>query len=307
MKNNKGKEVIVQNGKTLTKFDAVVEIAEKLHQSGLFTHLKNSGQAVAVVEYGRELGVPPMQSLQMMAVIKGKIAMQSQLMLALVKRQGCDVVIKIQTAEKCIIDFQRDGVSHEVMFTFQEAKNLQLTYKDNWKNQPANMNFWRVVSKAIRYYAADLILAPYSIEEATEGEHLTVEDLKEQDDRQQTEVVEESEETPTAGDIIKGGTKPEEEKPKKETKKTSPPKNKLKPPIAPKKTEKLKDNPECKKFAKLYIKVYCKDKRIDISKITTNEKEVITNMGIKRFKRSSKKAIEAFYSEAEEMLGKDSK
>lgn len=161
----------------IPEFDKLIMIAEKLFKSGLFIHLDNPEQAVAVIEYGREIGVPPMQSLQMMAVIKGKLCMQSQLMLALVRKKGCDIKILVQNDSLCRIDFIRDGVHHEVEFTYKEAQALNLAHKENWKMQQANMIFWRCISKAVKRHASDLILGAYLIEEISEGEYTTVSEL----------------------------------------------------------------------------------------------------------------------------------
>lgn len=164
----------------IPEFDKLIMIAEKLHASGLFTHLENANQAVAVIEYGREIGVPPMQSLQMMAVIKGKLCMQSQLMLALVRKKGCDIKILVQNDSRCRIDFMRDGKHHEVEFTYKEAQALNLAHKENWKMQTGNMLFWRCISKGVKRHASDLILGVYLIEEISEGEYTTVTELSKQ-------------------------------------------------------------------------------------------------------------------------------
>jgi len=175
-----GKEIVKkEEGHFPSKWNVVEKVAEKLFRSGLFTHLKNPAQAVAIVEYGRELGVAPMQALSMMAIINGKLAMSSQLMLALVKRHGCDVKIVEQNSKICQIKFIRDGKEYNVSFTMEEAKRMGLADKDNWKKQPENMLFWRAVSKAIRYHAPDLMLGVYTIEEMTEGKATTPEELVE--------------------------------------------------------------------------------------------------------------------------------
>lgn len=182
-----GKGLVEKQSKAMANFRDIERVAGTLFKSGLFNHLKNVTQAVAVIEFGREMDIQPMQALQMMAVINGKIAMASQLMLAKVKKQGCDVEIIEQTDDRCIINFIRDGKKHKVEFTFEEAKQLGAAIngrgeiKDNYVKQPANMLFWRVVSKAIRYYAPDLLLGGYSIEELTEGRATTVDELGESD------------------------------------------------------------------------------------------------------------------------------
>lgn len=180
MLNKRKSELVIADEEKTASFDQIAMIAGKLFKSGLFTHLAKPEQAVAIVEYGRELGIPPMQSLQMMAVIRGKIAIQSQLLLALAMKNGCDIEIIEQTKEKCEMIFKRQGRKYPVSFTYEEAKELELTGKDNWRKQSANMLFWRCISKAIRRYAPDLMLGIYTIEEMTAGEQTTVEEIQEE-------------------------------------------------------------------------------------------------------------------------------
>jgi len=182
------KPVNVDSSKQLATYESYNQlkaIASDLYKSGLFTHLKNPQQAIAVVEFGRELGVPPMQSLQSMAVISGKMCMTAQLMLALAKSNGYSIKIKKNDASKCEIDFiDPVGDKHPVEFTIQEAESLGLSGKDNWKKQPENMLFWRTVSKAIRRFAPETLLGIYTIEEMTGGEAITIEEIEEENEKE---------------------------------------------------------------------------------------------------------------------------
>lgn len=285
----------------IPEFDKLIMIAEKLHASGLFIHLENAEQAVAVIEYGREIGVPPMQSLQMMAVIKGKLCVQAQLMLAIAKKKGCNIKILVQTDNLCRIDFVRDDVSHEVEFTYKEAQALNLAHKENWKMQPANMLFWRCVTKAIRRHAPDLILGAYSIEEISEGEYTTVSELS-----KNREVPE-----PSKKDIIKR-LLGEREVPQEKSEKILAEMDeraddtlekvidylmgrpKKKPPTAAevlnnkegkkKKSGKEKAEPKkhtkefAKKFREAYAKCYAKDHNTTVSKLTSEMVKTIDSV-----------------------------
>jgi len=176
--NHKDKEIIEKE--TLpTSWETLERVAKRLFESKLFNHLENPTQAIAIVEFGRELGIPPMQALQMMAIVNGKLCVQSQLLLALFRKYGGEIEILESTAERCRIKIKRpEGKEYEEEFTIQEAERLGLTTKKNWKQQPENMLFWRAVAKAIRRYAPDLVLGVYTIEEMSEGEKTTVEDIE---------------------------------------------------------------------------------------------------------------------------------
>jgi hypothetical protein len=190
-KKNKG-DLAIYNS-----YQQLKAIATDLHKSGLFKHLQNPQQAIAVVEYGRELGVPPMQALQTMAVINGKIGMESKLLMGLAKRAGYDMEILKSTDKECEINFiDLKGKKHKVRFDWDEAEQLGVTKKWNkekkqyelkypYKTQPANMLLQRAISKAVRRHAPETLLddgsgmGMYTIEELSGGEAETVEDLQE--------------------------------------------------------------------------------------------------------------------------------
>jgi hypothetical protein len=192
------KDVVEKKDRELAIYNSYQQlkaIATDLHKSGLFKHLANPQQAIAVVEYGRELGVPPMQALQTMAVINGKIGMESKLLMGLAKRAGYDMEIIKNTDEECEINLiDLKGKKHKVKFDWEEAEQLGVTKKWNkekkqyelkypYKTQPANMLLQRCVAKAVRRHAPETLLddgsgmGMYTIEELSGGDITTVEEL----------------------------------------------------------------------------------------------------------------------------------
>jgi len=188
------KEIVEKSTNIPQPYKEMKMIATDLFKSGMFPHLHNPGQAIAIVEYGRELGVPPMQAMQMMAPIKGKIGVEAKLLYGLAQRHGYDIKVIEQTDKICKIEFiPPQGISHKVQFTYDEAvklgaatkeRNGEIEIKDNWKKQPATMLFYRCISKAIRFFAPKVLLegAPiYTIEELSEGNAITTEDIANQE------------------------------------------------------------------------------------------------------------------------------
>lgn len=153
-------------------------IAEKLFKSGLFVHLKNPYQALAVIEYGRELDIPPMAALQTMAVINGRICVEAKVMLAQFQRHGGKIEVLERNKERCRIKFNFFGSEQVVSFTLEDAKRMGLLDKDNWRKYPEEMLFWRCVAKGVRATAPGVMLGVYTIEEMTEGAAVSIEDLR---------------------------------------------------------------------------------------------------------------------------------
>ncbi|MDD4924313.1 MAG: hypothetical protein PHF74_05715 [Dehalococcoidales bacterium] len=152
-------------------------IAEKLNKSGMFPHIKNGMQAFSIVEYGYELGIPPMAALQSMAIVSGKLCAEGKLMLAQYIRAGGNYQVLTRTKEKSAIKWSYRGQEGVTEFTTQDAQRIGLLVKDNWRKYPEEMLFWRNVAKGIRAYAPDVMLFAQTVEEATQGAALTVDDL----------------------------------------------------------------------------------------------------------------------------------
>jgi len=212
-----GKDVVEKKNREIAIYNSYQQlkaIATDLHKSGLFKHLANPQQAIAVVEYGRELGVPPMQALQTMAVINGKIGMESKLLMGLAKRAGYDMEIIKNTDKECEINFiDLKGKKHKVRFDWEEAEQLGVTKKWNkekkqyelkypYKTQPANMLLQRCVAKAVRRHAPETLLddgsgmGMYTIEELSGGDIATVEELGDTVEAEFEEVKEEEPKKP---------------------------------------------------------------------------------------------------------------
>lgn len=150
------------------------KVAEGLHKSGLYPQLKGPAGAYAVVQYGYELGLGPMTSLQNINLIQGKPAANGQTMLSLAMSRGVTFKVEEETTESCTIEFKRGNMVYRSTFTVEDAKRAGLTGKDNWKKWPSEMLYWRAVAKGIRRIAPDAVMGLYTPDELTNGEMVNV-------------------------------------------------------------------------------------------------------------------------------------
>lgn len=153
------RELIPQQPKTMLEF------AEALFKSGMFPQAKSPYGVLAIIEYGRELGIPPVVALQNMAELKGRICISAQLLLALALQKGVSYRILESTDKVCKIEFRRGDRVYISTFTFEEAQRIGLTTKDSWKNYPSDMLFARCVSRGIKRIAPDVGLGITTFEE----------------------------------------------------------------------------------------------------------------------------------------------
>jgi len=168
---------------------ALKKISGWLAQGRMFPHARSAEEIYCIIQYGAEVGIPPVTALQNIAVINGRIAMNGQLMLALARRGGVRLNVKKSDDKECIIEFFRGEEKLTESFTIEEAKKAGLLKGTNWQKYPKDMLFWRTVARGVRRIASDLISGAYLPDEITEGEAFDIAEAK-------VEVIEERQEQP---------------------------------------------------------------------------------------------------------------
>ena len=145
----------------------LIPVAKSLFLSKLFPNVQNEHGAFAICQYGKELGVGPMTSLQTMAIIKGKICMGAQVMLSLACGKGVRYKVVKDTATESEVEFTREGFSPYLSsFTMEDAKRAGVYRQDSgWDKYPKDMLYWRAVTRGLRRIAPDVILGLYAKEE----------------------------------------------------------------------------------------------------------------------------------------------
>lgn len=149
---------------------ALQKVADGLFKSGMFPNAKNAFGAYAIVQYGHELGIPPMMALKNINIISGQLACNAQLMLSMALSRGVSYSVINETDKGCTIKFKRGDAEYTATFDENDAKAAGLTGKDNWKKYAKDMYFWRACAKGIRRIAPDAVLGLYTRDEISNGE-----------------------------------------------------------------------------------------------------------------------------------------
>lgn len=125
-----------------------------LVKSGFLPVAVNSAEkAIAIMLKGRELKIPPMHAFAKISIIQGVPTTNAELQLSLVRRDYPEAKILFKKTDKqeCIIDAARPGDPlTEFRFTIEDAKDMGLIDKSNWKKMPRQMLKWRCVSDMCR-------------------------------------------------------------------------------------------------------------------------------------------------------------
>lgn len=128
---------------------------------------------LVAIQMGMELGLPPMQALQNIAVINGRPAVWGDAMLALVRSNAaCDWVKETITGDgdkmvaTCSIQRRGDPEPTTRTFTVDDAKKAGLWSKEGpWKNYPKRMLQMRARSWACRDAFPDALRGIGMVEE----------------------------------------------------------------------------------------------------------------------------------------------
>jgi hypothetical protein len=154
-----------------------VEEAQQVHKiaqalsttSFVPASMKNKPDEITgAILFGRELGMDPMTALQTINVIQGRPTLTANAMRGLAMASGVRFRLDETTETRCTMSAIAPGAAEwtTVTWTIDQARKLDLTKKDNWKNQPGTMLIARATSQLCRFVAANVLIgAPYSSEE----------------------------------------------------------------------------------------------------------------------------------------------
>lgn len=172
--------VLAGRAELIPETQNMVTLAKYLHESKMFPSAGGVAGIMTIMEYGRELGIPPVAALRTMAVIHGRLTMEAKAMLAVAQRNA-NISWKIDKLDNdvCTMTFMRDGFAPCVVsFTAVEAKEAGLLGKDNWKLYRQDMLFARCASRGVRRIAPDAVLGLYSMEEMRDVDGTAKKDME---------------------------------------------------------------------------------------------------------------------------------
>jgi hypothetical protein len=158
-------------------------LAADLFNSRLFRGVESIPHAIAAIQCGAELGIPPVASLNQIKIIKGQMTLSARVLLALATtKAGVKWRVVESTDKRCEIVFTRPGWQDVTsIFTIEEAKLAGLVKDDSgWQKFPQDMLFARCSSRGVRRIAPDTTMGLYATEEIQDAD--IVDDEKKSDD-----------------------------------------------------------------------------------------------------------------------------
>ena len=159
------------------KTASIVEAAKLLSKSSIIPQsLQGKPENVfAILCTAIELKIGPMQAINLLDVIQGRVAMRGQLMLALVRKNFPDAYIDISVDEKNLVarcevarSIKEKETAYLATWDMNKAQMMGLTVRDQYKKQPLTMLRWRAVAEALRVVFPDALCGLYAREELTD-------------------------------------------------------------------------------------------------------------------------------------------
>ena len=155
--------------------DDAVRLAQRLHDSRMFSAYGTPQGVLSTVLLGRELGLPAMASLRSVHIIEGKHSLSADLMVALVLKSGLAEFFQLveSTDEICTFETKRKGTpkATNLSYTIAQAKQAGLLNASrsgrlsNWDKMPKQMLRARCKSELARLEYPDLLAGLYTPEE----------------------------------------------------------------------------------------------------------------------------------------------
>jgi hypothetical protein len=141
----------------------VASLAETVAQTDFVpeTLRGNVPGITATILYGREIGLPPMQALRSVHLIKGTPALAAEAKRGLALAAGHEIRYDRADGAVCTVRGRRRGsdpdVWHTVTWTIDAANQLGLTRNPSWRNYPRAMLKARATSELCRDLFADVV------------------------------------------------------------------------------------------------------------------------------------------------------
>lgn len=150
----------------IVPFEQMETMASYIVRSRLFG-AKDESQAMSLMMIAQAEGCHPMTAVQDFDIVQGRPARKTHSILARFQAAGGSVSwAEITPLRACGVFSHPQGGSLEVEWTFEQAKKIGLTGKDNWKNYPKAMLRARCIAEGVRAVFPGAIGGMMSVEEA---------------------------------------------------------------------------------------------------------------------------------------------
>lgn len=151
---------VFSNFPTQAEWNTIKIIAQTLKDGGVMPKsIDTLPKMIVALQAGREIGLQPMESLNSLYFVNGKIAMYGEAVPMQIIRAGHRIVWGDCDATKAEVTIIRgdDGQKMTTKFTMKEAEERGYTNNQLYKKFPENMLKWRALSMTAKFIAPDAL------------------------------------------------------------------------------------------------------------------------------------------------------
>ena len=173
MPNDQTKQVMIPNDNYFSPaaWNVMVQMANVfIKGAALPKHITNASQLLMILQTGKEMGLKPMQAINGIYILNGKVALYSHVMLSKVLEGGVKLKWLKDTTTEAEVEFSGlDRAPYVSKFTIAEAQKAGLVKAGGaWTSYPSAMLRARAVSAGARVFCPDLISGAYTLEEVAD-------------------------------------------------------------------------------------------------------------------------------------------
>ncbi len=153
-----------------TNIQEMLTVAHQLARAGFGN--QNESVCYAIIQYGAEMGIGPMQSVMGIHLMQGKFTLDATLVAAVIQRTGkYKYRIKTLTTQLCEIEFyDGDELLGVSSFSEEDRKRAGLN-SGTWKKYPKQMMRARAVTNGARNFVPECFMGPVYVPEELESVH----------------------------------------------------------------------------------------------------------------------------------------
>ena len=148
--------------------------AADVASSRMFPQIATAEQAIVVIAWGQNLGVPAMIALTQAYVVHGRVGWGAQFIAGLIKNNPtCEKFYVSETDDKhATVVYKRKGEPEgKYLFTIDKARQMGFIKSGGaWEKFPGTMCRWAAMRECARMVWPDVVTGVYTPDEIAQGE-----------------------------------------------------------------------------------------------------------------------------------------
>ena len=137
------------------RLNQMYRLAKEFHAAGCFGgDVKNSQQALVKMQAGYEMGIPPVEAMNSLYIVNGKITIWGMAMSKRLRQKGWKIAYDDSKVDSCTVTVSKGDETHTYTATLAELKSLRSKAAEF---APKDKMKWHALSRLIRFYVPEVM------------------------------------------------------------------------------------------------------------------------------------------------------